>query len=170
MATQIYAVVSPTGNVLNMILWDGVTALSVAPNTLVAAAGNASAQIGGTYIGGVFTAPAAPGIAQDTLFLNSPATGATVTLPNPPQPPPARSVLYVVLEPLITLTTLILPLPLTPADGDEVYIYSTKAVTTVTPVPAPGQILRNIPSPFALAAGVREHIVWIARLSSWVRL
>lgn len=48
----LYAVVSPTGLVTNIIVWDAVSELDVSPNILVAADKNA--QIGGIYQGGVF--------------------------------------------------------------------------------------------------------------------
>jgi len=100
-------------------------------------------------------------------LLNSPATGATIVLPNAPQP---QSKLYVVLQPAVALATLTLNLPPAPADGDDLYVLSTKAITAVTPVAASGQSLINIPSPFALAAGVSQHITWSAQLSTWFRL
>jgi hypothetical protein len=55
---SLYAVVSPSGSVLNLVTWDGQTTYNVAPNTLVAATGQPNAEIGGTYLNGVFTAPA----------------------------------------------------------------------------------------------------------------
>ena len=54
----LYALVSPTGIVLNLGGWDGKADPS--PNTLIDATGQPNAQIGGTYTNGVFTAPVAP--------------------------------------------------------------------------------------------------------------
>lgn len=163
---SIYAEVSPGGSVVNMVQWDGTTPFNVTPNTLVSATGQPNAQVGGTFLAGVFTAPAAPAPAQGVLFMNSPATGATIALPNAPQP---QAKLYAVLQPAAALATLNLQLSAAPLDGDDLYLISTKAITAVTPL-APGQGLINVPSPFPLAAGVSQHIFWSAQLASWVRL
>ena len=137
------------------------------PIRLVLATGQPNAQIGGTYAGGVFTAPTTPTPPQGIIFLNSPASGATLALPNAPQP---QAALYCILEPAAALAALTLDLSTSPQDGDDLYILSTKAITAVTPVAAPGQALLNIPSPFALAAGVSQHITWSAQYSTWFRL
>jgi len=167
MAVQLYAIVTPAGAVVNLVLWDGTSTFNVTPNTLVLAAGNAAARIGGTYLAGVFTAPAAPTPAQGIIFLNSPASGATIALPNAPQP---QAKLYCILEPAAALAALTIDLPAAPQDGDDLYVLSTKAITAVTPVAAPGQALLNIPSTFALAAGVSQHITWSAQYSTWFGL
>lgn len=57
MTVKTYALLDPTGLVLNTVLWDGVAHYDVSPNHLVVA--DATAQIGGTYANGVFT-PAPP--------------------------------------------------------------------------------------------------------------
>ena len=163
----LYAIISPGGAVINMINWDGVSTYNVAPNTAVLATGQANAQVGGTYANGTFTAPAAPAPAQGIILLSSPASGAVLALPNPPQP---QAVLYVILEPAAALAALTLNLPPSPNDGDELYLLSIKAITAVTPVAGAGQNLINIPSPFALAAGVSQRITWSAQYSSWFRL
>lgn len=165
--STLYAEVTPTGTVINLVMWDGVTPFNVSPNTLVSAVGQPNAQVGGTYIGGVFTAPAALPPAQGIMFLTSPTTGTTVTLPNAPQP---QAKLFAVFEPAAALAALTIDLPPNPQDGDELYILSTKTITTVTPVAAAGQSLINIPATFALAAGVSQHITWSAQLASWFRL
>jgi hypothetical protein len=60
MSVQKYADVL-AGVVTNIVLWDGVTAYTPPDGgTLVLCSGNPAAQAGGTYVGGVFTAPAAP--------------------------------------------------------------------------------------------------------------
>jgi hypothetical protein len=59
MTVQLYADVL-AGVVTNIIMWDGV-AIYTPPDggTLVPCDGNPAAQVGGTYAGGVFAAPAA---------------------------------------------------------------------------------------------------------------
>jgi hypothetical protein len=58
MSTQLYAVVAPSTIVVNMVLWDGVAPYTPPDGgTLVLCNGNAHAQPGGTYSGGLFTAP-----------------------------------------------------------------------------------------------------------------
>lgn len=164
---MIYAEVNPSGVVINVVQWDGATPFDVSPNALVLATSQPNAQIGGTYLGGVFTAPPAPAAAQGILFMNSPVTGASIALPNAPQP---QAKLFAVLQPAAGLAAITLLLSAAPADGDDLFLISTKAIAAVTPSPSPGQSLINIPSPFALAAGVSQHIFWSAQLNSWVRL
>lgn len=48
-----YAVIDPSGNVLNIVAWDGVTPYDVTPNILVLA--TSTAQIGGMYLSGIFS-------------------------------------------------------------------------------------------------------------------
>lgn len=164
---QLYAVVNPSGTVVNMVEWDGSTAFSVAPNTLVVATGQANAQIGATFSNGVFTAPAAPAPPQGILFQNSPATGATIALPNAPQP---QAVLYCILQPAATIATLTITLPASPVDGDILWIESTQTITTLTVSMVPGQSKINIPNSFQLTANTSQHITWSSQLSSWFRL
>jgi hypothetical protein len=162
-----YAIVNGSGQVINMVTWDGVTPYNVSPNTLVLATGNPNAQVGGTFSGGVFTPPAAPPLAQGIIFLNSPASGATISLPNAPQP---QGKLYVVLTPAASLASLTINLPPGPFDGDDLYILSTKAITTVNIGLASGQGSVNIPASFSLAANTSQHITWSAQFSSWFKL
>jgi hypothetical protein len=164
---SVYAEVTPQGLVVNLVEWDGVAPYNVTPNTLVAATGQPNAQIGGTYLGGVFTAPPTPALAQGILFLNSPASGASIALPSAPQP---QATLYAILQPAAALGALTLTASPTPEDGDELYVLSTKAIAAVTFTPSPGQSLINIPTPLALAAGVSVHCTWSAQLGAWFRL
>jgi hypothetical protein len=165
MALQLYAIVDPSGNVDNLVLWDGVTLYSVAPNTLVLAQGNAAAQIGGTYLGGVFTPPAVPPPPQGIVFLNSPASGAVVQLPNAPQP---QATLYCILEPSAALASLTLDLGATPQDGDKLYLFSTKAITALALTPAPGQVVNNAPT--SLTALVSVFLTYSAQYQAWFKL
>ena len=167
MAIQPYALVNPSNIVINLVEWDGVTPFNVAPNTLVLAQGQPNAQIGGTFIGGVFTPPSAPTPPQGIVFLNSPSTGATIALPNAPQP---QAKLYVLLQPAGALAALTLNLPVAPLDGDDLYILTTQTITTLTPVLATGQSKINIPNTFTLTAGVSQHITWSGQFSTWFRL
>lgn len=163
-----YAVISPAGAVLNIVLWDGTSTFDVSPNTLVSALNQPNAQPGGTYAAGVFTAPAAPPTPQGIMFINSPLTGARVSLPNAPQP---QNELYAVFQPAAAIAALTLDMPPAPADGDDLYLFSTKAVAAMQLVPAPGQAFINIPAgTFALAAFSTQHCVWSSQLSSWFRL
>jgi hypothetical protein len=73
-----YAVVSPRGTVLNLILWDGTAAYDVRPNTLVAVNGNANAKIGGTYSKGTFTAPTVSVTATQVPTLSACGTSPTI--------------------------------------------------------------------------------------------
>ncbi len=166
MATQLYAVIAPGGSVINLVEWDGLAPFNVAPNTLQLAQGNPAAQIGGTFAGGVFTPPA-PVPSQGVLFTAAPVSGATVILPNAPQP---QGKLYAVLTPAGVLAALSVNLPPAPSDGDDLYVLSTQAITTLTPVYAPGQGKINIPASFTLASGVSQHIIWSAQINSWFRL
>ena len=51
-----YALISPSGSVLDLVEWDGISHYDVTPNTLVPA--TPAAAKGGTYAGGVFSPPA----------------------------------------------------------------------------------------------------------------
>jgi len=165
MALTIYAVVAPGGAIVNLVEWDGVTPYSVAPNSLVSAVGQPNAQIGGTYIGGVFTAPVTPPAPQGIIFLNSPSTGAVLALPNAPQP---QAKLYAILEPAAALAALTLDLGNNPQDGDTLYIFCTKNVTTLTVTPAPGAVINNAPT--SLTALVLVTIIYSAQYSAWFQL
>lgn len=169
MSVQLYAIVSPAGNVLNLIDWDGVSPYNAAPNTLVLAVGQPNAQIGGTYLNGVFTAPAAPPTPQGIIFLNSPATGANIQLPAAVAlGGVGYAKLYVILEPAGALAALTLTAPINPADGDDYYILSTKAVTAFTWALNPGQLLVNAPT--ALAAGVSQRLTYSAQYNTFFKL
>lgn len=164
MTIQAYAEVTPAGAVVNIVNWDGVTPYVVTPNSLVLAVGQPNAQIGGTYNGGVFTAPAVPAAPQGIIFLNSPATGATLQLPNAPQP---QAKLYAILEPAAALAALILQMGAAPVDGDVLYIYSTKAVAALG-FSAPGFTLQAMPT--ALVALQLITIVYSAQYNTWFHL
>lgn len=167
----LYAEVNVSGSVVNMLVWDGATTFNVAPNTLVSASGQPNAQIGGTYLGGVFTAPAVPTAPPGIMFLNSPASGAVLALPAAVQSGGAGyAKQYVDLTPAAALAALTLQLPVSPGDGDELYVQSSKAITALTVTPGPGQSLLNFNSPIALAAGVSQHITYSAQLGGWFHL
>ena len=161
----LYAVVSPSTTVTNLVSWDGVSTYNVSPNTLVLATGQPNAQVGGTYVGGVFTAPAAPAPAQGIIFQNSPVSGASIQLPAAPQP---QAKLYAYLTPASALAALTLLLPTSPQDGDVMYVFSTQAITTLTVTPASGQSRLNFPASFALAANTAQYIAYSAQISGWL--
>lgn len=166
MSIQLYAVVNGGGNVVNMVTWDGVTPFNPgAGKTLVSATGQPNAQIGGTYIGGVFTAPANPPAPQGIIFENSPSSGATIALPNAPQP---QAKLYVILLPAATLAALTLDLPPTPADGDQVLMFSSHNVTALTMVAPTGVATSNFPT--SLAALVSVIFTFSAQYNTWFKL
>ena len=132
MSVQLYADVL-NGVVTNMVLWDGVAPFTSSDGgTLVLAVGQPNAQIGGTYAGGVFTAPAAPTPPQGIIFENSPVTGATVSLPNAPQP---QATLIVYLATAGTLAALTLNAGPAPLDNDQCIVLSNHAVTAFTFAP-----------------------------------
>ncbi len=162
---SLYAEISPSGAVINLVNWDAVTPFNVSPNTLVLAIGQPNAQIGGTYISGVFTAPAAPTPAQGIIFLNSPASGASLQLPNAPQP---QARLYAILEPAATLAALTLILGTAPLDGDTLTIFSTRAVTVLTLSAPAGIAVNNAPA--SLAALVSADMIYSAQYSAWFHL
>lgn len=160
MAVSLYAVVAPGGAVINMTEWDGVTPFNVSPNTLVLATGHPNAQIGGTYIGGVFTAPAAPVAAQGIGFVISPSNGSTVSFPAPARP---ANRMFAYLQPAGALTSLTLNLPPSPQDNDELNIQSAFALSGVT------WIGTNAGLPAALAAGAagKIRIIYSAQAGYW---
>lgn len=159
-----YALVNTSNVVINMVQWDGVTTFNAAPNTLVLATGQPNAQIGGTYVGGVFTAPAAPTTPQGIIFQNSPTSGATVPLPNAPQP---QASLNVYLQPAAPLAALTLNFPPSPRDNDKLALYTTQAITALTCVPQQGATIPNAPT--TLAAGVAgiQSFTWSQQLGLW---
>lgn len=167
MASQIYAEVAPGGAVVNMVQWDGVTPFPVAPNTLVNATGQPNAQVGGTWVAGVFTAPAVPALPQGQIFLNSPASGATVQLPDlPPNPGGGPQTMYAILEPAGALAALTLVLPATiPADGSVLTLFSTKAISGLV---FQGKPINNAPS--ALAQLAQSNLIWSQQFNTWFQL
>jgi hypothetical protein len=159
----LYARVSST-TVTNMVQWDGVTPYDVSPDTLVLATGQPNAQVGGTYIGGVFTAPSAPPAALGVVFTNSPSSGATVNIPNmAPQIGPQT--LYAILQPAATLAALTLNLPSPPNDGSILIIFCTKAVTALTLI---GGTVNNAPT--SLVALAQMNIIWSQQFNVWFQL
>jgi hypothetical protein len=163
---SLYAVISPSNAVINLVTWDGVTPFDVTPNTLVSASGQPNAQIGGTYANGVFTAPSAPTPPQGIVFQNSPVSGATVALPSAYSPGAGFRKLYVYLQPAAALAALTLSLDSTAQDGDVVYIVSTKAITALTLAPTPA----NGGATAALGAGVFSQLEYSAQLAFWYRI
>jgi len=166
MTIQIYAVVTPGGAVVNLVNWDGVTPYSVAPNSLVSAVGQPNAQIGGTYSGGVFTAPATPPPPQGIVVTSSPSSGATVTLPSVPQP---QATLITYLTPPNAINaTMTVVLPPTPQDNDECILLSKQAISVLTlTIPAGGSVVN---APTGLTAGVAVNLRYSAQYSTWFRL
>lgn len=169
MTTQTYALyVTANGLVINLFAWDGVSPWS--PPSGIAAVltgGNPNAQIGGTYITGVFTPPSVTP-PQGIMDVSSPVTGFTHNCPNPPQP---QNALYTVFEPAGPLATGTLVLPPNPQDGAVLYVLSTQTITTLNvQAGAAGQGLINIPGSFTLAGGVSQHITYSAQFNSWFRL
>lgn len=167
MASQVYAEVAPGGAVVNMVQWDGVTPFVVTPNTLVSAQGQPNAQVGGTFLAGVFTAPAVPPPAQGQIFLNSPASGATVQIPDLPlNPGGGPQTLYVILEPGAALSALTLGLPATaPADGSVLTLFSTRAISGLV---FQGKPINNAPS--AIAQLAQSNIIWSTQFNTWFQL
>jgi|GEM_PF-6279897 len=166
----LYAEIDPNGNVVNMVQWDGVTPYNVVPNTLVSATGQPNAQVGGTYLNGTFTPPAAPVSPQGIVYQNSPVSGASLNLPKAVALNGGYGKLWVYLQPAAALAALTMGLPPNPSDGDEMYVVSTKNITAVTITPSPGQTLLNFSSPFALTAGVAQHITYSQQLAGWFHL
>lgn len=160
MSSQLYALVNTSTVVINMVQWDGVTPYNVSPNTLVLATGQPNAQIGGTYVGGVFTAPSAPAASQGIIFSNSPVTGATVPLPNAPQP---QAKLYAYLQPAATLATLTLTMPPSPQDGDVLNLLSSKTITLLTMTPT----FQGAPTTLVLGAAGALQFTYSTQLGNW---
>jgi hypothetical protein len=167
MTSQVYALVNISNTVINMVQWDGVIPYNVAPNTLISAVGQPNAQVGGTYIGGVFTPPSAPAPQQGQVFVNSPTNGAAIPLPNPPSNPGGGpQTLYVILEPASTLAALTLTMPVGPVnDGTILVLFSTKAVTALT---LTGATVNNAPT--ALVALTQVNIIWSQQYGVWFQL
>jgi hypothetical protein len=165
MPSVLYAVVNSSNVVINLVQWDGITPYNVAPNTLVNATGQPNAQIGGTCIGGVFTAPVNPPPPQGCVFVNSPTSGSTLPLPNlPPQLGP--QVLYAVLEPAAALAALTLDMPQqNPNDGSIVTLFSTHPITALT---LSGATVNNAPS--GLAALTQYNLIFSQAFGVWFHL
>lgn len=163
----LYAVVNPSTLVINMVNWDGVTPYNVSPNTLALATSQPNAQIGGTYVNGVFTAPAAPAPTPGIIFENSPVTGATLALPNPSAPDQGFRKLYAWLTPAAAIAALTIDLPPNPQDGDDIYLKSKFAITSLTLVPGAGSALLNFTSPVAIAASTGYHITYSTQLGGY---
>lgn len=164
MANALYAIVTPQGAVVNIASWDGVTPFNPAPNTAILATGQPNAQIGGTYIGGVFTAPSLPTPPQGIIFANSPVSGAVIALPNAPQP---QAKLYCYLQPAAALAALTIDLCPSPLDGDVLNILSSKAITALTLTPAPGQVFPGAPTTLAQGAAGAIQLTYSAQLGGW---
>ena len=165
-ATGPYAEVTPGGSVVNLVIWDGASGKPGNPaDTLVSATGQPNAQIGGTYANGVFTAPATPAPAPGIIFQNSPVAGATVALPNAPQP---QATLIVYLQPAVSLATLTLTLPTSPQDNDQIIVISTKAVGAVTWGVQVGVLLVNTPA--SIVAGTPVYLRYSAQYNTWFKL
>ena len=160
MANPIYALVSPGGSVLNLVTWDGITPFSVIPNTLILATSQPNAQIGGTFLGGVFTPPVTPTPPQGIVFVNSPTTGATVALPNAAQP---QAKLYCYLQPAAALAALTLVMPPSPLDGDVLNLLSSKAITLLTLTPT----FQGAPTTLAATASGALAFTYSAQLGNW---
>lgn len=160
----LYAVVTGT-TVTNMVSWDGSSTFSVPGSTLVLATSQPNAQIGGTYSGGVFTAPAAPAAQQGIVYTNSPATGATLALPNPATAPGGGGcrLLYIYLQPATALTALTLTLPSAPQDCDVLNILSSQAITTLTFSPT----FQGAPTTLAATATGAKTFTYSAQLGNY---
>jgi hypothetical protein len=162
---QPYAIINSFGLVLNIVLWDGVSPFNPGGGvTLVATGGNPNAQIGGTYISGVWT-PSTVVAPQGIVYLTIPTSGSTVVLPNAPQP---QNILYVIMEPAAALASLAIDMPPAPIDGCQVILYSTRSVTALTCVPEGGQVVNNGPS--SLTALVPATLTFSAQYSAWFSL
>jgi hypothetical protein len=165
MALQPYAVIDPSGNVLNVVLWDNVSTYNVAPNILVSALNQPNAQTGGTYSGGVFTAPAPATPAPGIFIIDSPTSGSTFNVPSPVGQGYRK--LYLWLSPSAALATLTLVFPSAPQDGDDYYLKSQFAITALTLTLPTGTRLFNFSSPAAIAAQTGYHITYSAQQSAW---
>jgi hypothetical protein len=158
--SSLYAVVDLSGNVINLVEWDGVTPYNVAPNTLVLATSQPNAQIGGTYVGGVFTAPATPPPAQDIGYVNSPTNGATVTLPTLPRP---QNRLFAYLQPAAALSALTIDMPPGSQDNDEVNLQSAFAVTGLVFSPT----WTGAPNSLVAGSAGKVRFIYSAQLGAW---
>lgn len=65
MPVQAYAVVDGSGAVVNVVSWDGVTQWSPPKGTTAVLSDGNKCQIGGTYVDGVFSEPAATILPKD---------------------------------------------------------------------------------------------------------
>jgi hypothetical protein len=155
----LYARVSGT-TVVNLVSWDGVSPYNVSPDVLVLATSQPNAQIGGTYANGVFTAPAAPAPPQGIVFVNSPTSGASIQLPNAPQP---QAKLYAYLQPAAALAALTLQMPPSPLDGDVLNLLSSKAITSLTFSPT----FSGAPTTLAAGATGAQQMTYSAQLGNW---
>ena len=61
----IYAVVDKEGTIVNTVVWDGESTWSPPEGTEAVDCGDNACQIGGTYINGIFTPPAAPEVSKE---------------------------------------------------------------------------------------------------------
>jgi len=163
-ASSLYALVNPSTIVINLVEWDGVTPFVVTPNILVSATGQPNAQIGGTYVGGVFTAPVAPTPAQGIIFANSPVSGATVNLPCAPQP---QAKLYFFIQPAAALAALTIGLCNGPQDGDVLNILSSKAITALTWTAPSGTIISGLPTTLAATASGAIQLTYSTQYGGW---
>jgi hypothetical protein len=57
-----YAIIDQNGNVINVIMWDGISsiALPIGQSLITATAAGTTAQIGGRFVNGIFSSPPAP--------------------------------------------------------------------------------------------------------------
>lgn len=157
MNTSLYAIVD-AGIVTGLIPWDGNPAsLYIAPpSILVSTNGNNFAQIGATYSSGTFIPTG--GI----IALSTPVNGATVALPNAPQP---QNILYAIIEPAATLSSLTIVLPPNPIDGTTLILFSTKTVTSLLTTGAP---INNPPT--SMVALNSAQIIYSIQYATWFQL
>jgi hypothetical protein len=160
-----YAVVNASGIVVNIVEWDGVSAYS-APvgDTLVSASGQPNAQIGATYSGGVFTAPATPAPPQGIIYTSSPTSGSTISLPCAPQP---QAKLYAYLQPSAALASLTINLCTGPLDGDVLYLLSSKAITTLTLTAPAGTNFAGAPTTLAAGSSGAIQLTYSVQFGGW---
>lgn len=164
-ATTIYAEISPSNIVINLVAWNGVTPFNASPNTLVNATGQSNAQIGGTYVAGVFTAPSAPVQPQGIVYANSPSSGANLALPNPVTAPQGGGcrVLYVYLQPAAALAALTLTMPSAPQDCDVINLLSSQAVTALTWSPT----VQGAPTTLTAGSAGAKQMTYSAQVGNW---
>ena len=68
MEAEDYAVIDGDGNIVNVIVWDGVTEWEPPEGTQAVRCGDNLCGIGGTYKNGVFTFPPAPEVPKEDLI------------------------------------------------------------------------------------------------------